>query len=312
MSAHLVCVADVVADVVLAVPALPERGGDVLARAASVEAGGSGFNVLVAAGRQGLPGRYAGAHGTGPFGDLARRALDAAGVEVLHPREPGLDTGFTVALVEDGGERTFVTSVGAEARLGAAHLARTRVGATDVVYVSGYDLLYPITGPAIADWLPRLAPATLVVTDPGPLAADIPASVLAAVVGRSDWFVCTAAEAMRLTGLAEAGAAATAIAGSHARAGVVVRLGADGCLVAGGGEAPVHVAGYRVHAVDTNGAGDAHTGVLMAALRAGRPPLAAADRANAAAALAVTRPGPATAPSTEELDAFVRAAPPLQ
>jgi sugar/nucleoside kinase (ribokinase family) len=47
-------------------------------------AGGSGFNVLVAAARQGLPGVLAGTHGTGPFGDLARAAVAAAGLDLVH------------------------------------------------------------------------------------------------------------------------------------------------------------------------------------------------------------------------------------
>jgi sugar/nucleoside kinase (ribokinase family) len=112
----------VVADVVLGVPALPPRGGDVLASAATVTAGG-GFNVLAAAARQGMPAAYGGAHGTGPLADLTRAALAAEGIAVLLPPVPGLDTGFVITLVEPGGERTFVTSPGAEARLAPAALA---------------------------------------------------------------------------------------------------------------------------------------------------------------------------------------------
>jgi len=59
-----------------------------------------------------------------------------------------------------------------------------------------------------------------------------------------------------------------------------------------------------VVAVDTTGAGDAHAGVFLAGLAAGLLPAAAASRANAAAALAVTRAGPAESPSRAELDAF--------
>ena len=58
-------------------------------------------------------------------------------------------------------------------------------------------------------------------------------------------------------------------------------------------------------AVDTTGAGDAHAGVFLAGLAAGLPPADAASRANAAAALAVTRAGPAVSPSRAELDAFL-------
>ena len=106
----------------LDVPALPERGGDVLARGTELTPGG-GFNVMAAAARQGLPVGYAGAHGTGPFGDLARAGLAAEGIEVLQPPRPDADTGFVVSMVDDGGERTFVTSPGAEATLTAADLA---------------------------------------------------------------------------------------------------------------------------------------------------------------------------------------------
>ncbi|GAA3440556.1 hypothetical protein GCM10018954_101800 [Kutzneria kofuensis] len=62
-----------------------------------------------------------------------------------------------------------------------------------------------------------------------------------------------------------------------------------------------HGAGFPVEVVDTNGAGDAHTGAFMAALAAGLPPAKAARRANAAAAIAVTRRGPASAPTIEEV-----------
>jgi sugar/nucleoside kinase (ribokinase family) len=307
VAARLIAVADVVADVVLDVPSLPPRGGDVLAARSAVLAGGSGLNVLVAAARQGLPGVLAGTHGTGPFGELARAALAAAGIAVAHPPEPDADTGFTVALVEPDGERTFATSVGAEARLDAVRLRRLEVLGGDAVYVSGYDLAYPITGPAIAGWLPRLPADCLVVTDPGPLVAELPATVLEAVATRSDWLVCNAAESRSMTGEADAERAASMLA-RRARAGAVVRLGAAGCLLASNDEVTL-VPGHSVSAVDTNGAGDTHTGAFVAALLGGLAPRLAAERANVAAALAVTRRGPATSPTSAEVDAFLAALP---
>ncbi|MGD0609810.1 MAG: PfkB family carbohydrate kinase, partial [Streptosporangiaceae bacterium] len=61
-----------------------------------------------------------------------------------------------------------------------------------------------------------------------------------------------------------------------------------------------------VTAVDTTGAGDAHSGVFLAALAAGLAAADAARRANAAAALAVTRSGAAVSPTRAELDEFLR------
>ncbi|HEY5230015.1 MAG TPA: PfkB family carbohydrate kinase, partial [Galbitalea sp.] len=86
--------------------------------------------------------------------------------------------------------------------------------------------------------------------------------------------------------------------------GVLVRLGADGCLVGVDGRVE-HIPGYPVDAVDTNGAGDAHCGAFLAALAAGLTPTDAAARANACAAIAITRRGPATAPTLAEVDAFL-------
>jgi sugar/nucleoside kinase (ribokinase family) len=57
--------------------------------------------------------------------------------------------------------------------------------------------------------------------------------------------------------------------------------------------------------IDSTGAGDTHTGVLIAAMAEGLEPIPAVRRANAAAAISVTRRGPATAPDRAELDQFL-------
>ncbi|MFG2372961.1 PfkB family carbohydrate kinase [Streptomyces sp. NPDC048504] len=303
MSARLWHLGNVVVDLVLDVPALPERGGDVLATRTQRTPGG-GFNVMAAAARQGLPVTYAGAHGTGSFGDRARAALHAEGIDVLLAPRPAPDTGFVVCLVEAGGERTFVTSPGAEATLTSADVAELRPGAGDLVYVTGYSLLHDSNRTALLDLLPRLDPAVTLVTDPGPLVHEIPAEAVESLLARSDWWSCNAREAALLTGLDDPAEAARALQSRLGRGAVLVRNGPDGCLVHHGGDL-VAVPGFAVDAVDLNGAGDAHTGVFMAALARGVDPVAAAHRANAGAALAVTASGPATAPDAARLDAFL-------
>ncbi|MFJ8139728.1 PfkB family carbohydrate kinase [Streptomyces sp. NPDC096013] len=303
MSARLWHLGNVVVDLVLEVPALPERGGDVLATRTEHTPGG-GFNVMAAAARQGLAVGYAGAHGTGPFGDRARAALHTEGIDVLLAPRTSADTGFVVCLVDAEGERTFVTSPGAEATLTAADLTELRPEAADLVYVSGYSLLHDSNRAALLDLLPRLDPAVTLVTDPGPLVREIPTGALESLLTRSDWWSCNAREAALLTGLDEPAEAARALSSRLRRGSVLVRTGPDGCLLHHGGRL-VAVPGFVVDAVDLNGAGDAHTGVFMAALARGVDPVAAARRANAGAALAVTASGPATAPDAARLDAFL-------
>src|SRR5215207_7950055 len=197
---RLLHLGNLVIDLVLTVGDLPDRGGDVIAASTTTAAGG-GFNVMAAAVRQGLPTLYAGAHGTGPFGSQARMALEQAGVEVLHPARKDLDTGFVVTLVDASGERTFVTSRGAEATLTFEDLPDP--GDQDLVYLSGYSLLHGSNRAALIPWLEAVSPAVPVFFDPGPLVAEIPDAALEAVFARADWWSSNAAEATAVTGLAE-------------------------------------------------------------------------------------------------------------
>ena len=314
---RLVFAGEALVDLLMWVPALPERGGDMLAGSSSVQVGG-GFNIMAAAARQGLPVVYAGGHGTGPWGDKVRAALAAEGIAVLRQSDPDADTGFDVALVEDGGERTFVTSLGAEALRQPGAWDAVPVGAGDAVYVSGYGLVAPESGAILGAWAAALPAEVLLFVDPGPLIADIPAGVLDPVLGRCDWWSSNQREAALLTGVGDPAEAARLLIARTGRAGVIVRVGRSGCVLAlrapGPGAAPGPgpraislslIPAPTVVAVDTTGAGDAHAGVFLAGLAAGLPSAAAASRANAAAALVVTRAGPAESPSRAELDAFV-------
>ena len=307
---RLVFAGEALVDLLMWVPALPERGGDMLAESSSVQVGG-GFNIMAAAARQGLPVIYAGGHGTGPWGEKVRAALAAEGITFLRPADPDADTGFDVALVEAGGERTFVTSLGAETLREPGAWDRVPVRAGDVVYVSGYGLVAPESGVLLAAWAAALPAEVLLFVDPGPLIADIPEAVLGPVLNRCDWWSSNQREAALLTGASDPAEAARLLAGRTGRSGVIVRAGRAGCVLAprggGSGAALSLIPAPTVVAVDTTGAGDAHAGVFLAGLADGLPPAAAAIRANAAAALVVTHRGPAVSPSRAELDAFLAA-----
>ncbi|MGW3952255.1 PfkB family carbohydrate kinase [Streptomyces sp. NPDC004752] len=307
MNRRLVLAGNVIADLVIEIPALPERGGDVIGTRTETTAGG-GFNTLVAARRLGTEAVFAGPHGTGPHGDLVRKALAAERIETLLPVRTDGDTGFTVALIDGGGERTFVTSFGVEATLMRSDLdtvaARLRPG--DLVQLSGYGLAIPDNGPLLSGFTAGLPADLTVCFDPAPLVADIPEAVLVPVLARTDWLSANAREARLLSGHEDPRAAAAALRERLAPgAGVLVRADKDGCWLAVPGQEPIHVPGFPVDAVDSNGAGDAHVGSFLALLGQGQDPLTAARGANAAAAYAVGRRGPATAPDRAALAEFL-------
>lgn len=294
----------VIIDLVMAVDQLPQAGGDVLAQSASFEAGG-GFNVMAAAQRNGLPVVYLGRHGTGRFGDLAREAMNAEGIRIgiTHPAER--DTGLCVAITDASAERSFVSYIGAEGELTAEDLASVPVEAGDYVGVSGYSLLHVGKAQALVDWVLDLPSEVKVVFDPGPLVDSPEATLMKALLPRIDLWTSNSVEALRFTGASDIDEALERMA-EHLPAKVlmVVRDGPQGCWVSQGSERR-HVPGFKVEAVDSNGAGDAHAGVFVAGLAQGLSPIDAARRANAAAALAVTRWGPATSPGTAEVNALI-------
>ena len=302
---RLVVVDSVVVDVVLELDALPERGSDTYVRASSTYAGGA-FNVLAAASRLGLRCLYAGAHGTGPFATIALDALGRERVEVALAANRDGDTGFVVAIVDADGERTFLTSNGAESRLTTEQLRSVALRDDDIVYFSGYVLLHESNEPALLELVHRLPDAARLIFDPGPLVADIADSSLAAVFARADWISCNAREATLLAQVDDACAAATTLNERVARGGAIVRTGGAGCVVATNDGTEV-VAGFSVSAVDSNGAGDCHVGAFVAFTSEGKSHGEALRLANAAAAWSVTKRGPATGPTRDELKGFLRA-----
>ena len=294
----------VIVDLVMALDTLPATGGDVLAQSATFEAGG-GFNVMAAAQRNGLPAVYLGRHGNGRFGDLARAAMQAEGVQIVQPVSGHKDTGLCVALTEASTERTFISHIGAEGELSVEDLAQVAPRADDYVYVSGYSLLLEGKAQALLDWLLALPWEITVVFDPGPLVKAPDSALMRALLPRIDIWTSNGPEAMAFTGATDIASALREL-GRHLPAQTlrVVRDGPNGCWVGRAGEIE-HVPGFKVRAVDSNGAGDAHAGVFIAGLASGLTPAVAARRANAAAALAVTRWGPATCPGTAEVNALL-------
>lgn len=308
-------------DLVVEVPDLPVRGGNVMADADTRYAGGS-VNILVAAARAGAPAVLAGAHGTGINGDLIRAVLAAEGVQISPEPVPGLDTGLCLVLIEPSGERTFITTSGAERQISVESLDTSHPEAGDLICVTGYSLLEPTATPLLG-WLEQIVDGgAQVVFDPGAIFVEIEESMRARMLGLTSVWTSNAEEARDATGESDPARAARKLRGLlQPDAVVVVRDGSAGCHLDTGrpiastdadeatyGGRPggtVHVPGYPQEAVDTNGAGDAHTGVLAAERALGADWHTAAVRANVAGAIKVTRKGPATAPTRAEIDQFL-------
>ncbi|MDP9136772.1 MAG: PfkB family carbohydrate kinase [Pseudomonadota bacterium] len=303
---RLIYMGGVVVDLVYRIGALPAPGAEVVASGWRAEAAG-GFNTMAAARRSGMAVAYGGHYGAGCFGTMIQKALDEEDIARLQAASPAADSGSCVVLVTADAERTFVYAPGCEFALDAEAVARVRPDPADWVLVSGYALAEESSGAAVADWLARIDEHARVVFDPSPLVGNIAADVLARVLRRTTWLTCNAAEAAALSGMAEPRAAAETLTSSVCRQaeGILLRMSAAGCLLRTADGTTRHIPARQTAAIDTTGAGDAHTGAFIAAMASGATPEAAAERANAAAAISVTRPGGASAPFHHEIMEFL-------
>ena len=308
--ARVIHTAQALVDEVVEIAALPVRGGNAVARTYQRYAGGA-VNILVAAARSGAQAVLAGSVGTGANGDLVRQALAAEGVTVSSPPVPDSDTGICFVMIEPSAERTFVTTQGAERQISVASLGTSGPVAGDLVCLSGFSLV-GLTRDPLLEWLDGLAEGVVVVLDPGAAFGDLDPALQQRVLARTAVWTSNAEEAEQLTGVLDPARSVDAVATRLPPGAVaIVRDGPQGCWVrqpAGRAGAAGHTAylhGHPQEPVDTNGAGDTHTGVLVACRAAGADWLTAAGRANAAGAIKVTRRGPATAPGAAEIDDFL-------
>ncbi|UVK46242.1 ribokinase [Mesorhizobium sp. AR07] len=306
MNGRLIHIGSAVVDYVYRIDSLPAPGMEKTASSFAQVAGG-GFNMMVAATRTGMKVVFGGQLGSGPNGDFLRAAFANEGIETLTLPSPLMDSGNCVAMISADAERTFVSWPGAESVLSLDMMAPVAVAPGDWVFASGYTLSYVKCRDALTEWIEALPAETPFAFDPTPIISDIPRPILSRVLARTTWLSCNTTEAADIAGPGDVGAVAVRLLADHCpkAAGVIIRAGAKGCLVRLADGTAQIIPGFKVAAVDTNGAGDTHIGAFVCALARGIAPFEAARYANAAAAISVTRHGGSSAPTDQEIQTFL-------
>lgn len=302
----------VVVDLSMDIDHLPERGGDIFARRSAIKVGG-GYNVIRAARQMGAPIAYMGAIGTGPMADMARGALAALQVPAQGPVLDDCDTGYSVAMIEPSGERTFVSARGAETRVPEGTYESMDLVGGDVIYLSGYSFCHKDNTRSLVGFAHlHQGEGFPVLFDLGPMVADIALDVLKTVNGLHPIWSLNEREGPILAerlgcrpdvrGETELESTCRSLS-LKLDSPVVLRAGARGAWYCQPKDARQsrYIPTPQVHAIDTNGAGDAHSGVLCAGIFQGLPIEEALTLANCAGALSTTQPGPATCPDEQAI-----------
>ena len=369
---RVVLMGQILVDLAVRGEALPAPGGDVWASDEGMHVGG-GFNALVAARRMGAQAVSLSPIGHGPYSLLIQQALQRAEITDAGPRIDGVDNGFCIAFTDQSGERTFISTRGAETKAPASawadFTATMRPG--DVLYIDGYLMDHPANRQAAQAALEALPEGVQVILDVSPVIgipqglpmrdvivsmnhreaqqiinqsaeraleqgqelsrgqnqgqrcgqareADLVASLVASLLGRpvvvragaeGAYFARPAAALVASTMAPDAVPAVSAPtpgaapAGASAEGPVAAPVAATMAASANTGADVTYIPTPRVAAIDTNGAGDAHSGVLAAALAQAIPLERALLLANCAGALSTTLVGPAACPSREQIEA---------
>ena len=287
-------------------------GGNERARDAGTHVGG-GFNALVAARRMGAEAVSLSPIGTGPHASLITDALAREGIVDAGPRVEGVDNGFCVALIDSRAERTFISTKGAETMTPTSAWADfvRMMNPGDVLYIDGYLMDHPANREAAEAALRVLPEGAHVVLDVSPVIGipdGLPPTSLISMSTSEAASLWRHADrkAINVRSWLPDEDASIAMA-TLLRRDVVVRAGKDGAYFtryANSAElTSTHVPPLSVEVIDTNGAGDAHTGVLAACLAEGMSMERGLLLANCAGALASTAVGPATCPPRAQIEA---------
>ena len=289
-------------DLIYRVERIPGPGETVLAAGFESNPGGKGNNQVIAVARSGAHASFIASLGRDSAADQIVESLDAAGV-TTQLRRAGIETGTALITVDDSAENTIVVNSGANRELRELDQGECQsIRDADILLL---QLETPLDTVIQAAQVAREA-RTTVVLNAAPI-QSLPGELLAAI----DLLVVNEHEAAHLAREVHGAArSANAVGSANASGGfdeeelaeiltgldlaVIITLGSEGALVCVPGEPPAHVAGIRVDAIYTTGAGDTFCGALVASLDSRSQNARSSDTQS-----------PSTVP---ELDALVRAA----
>ena len=204
-------------------------------------------------------------------------------------RDPEAPTSATVVLVDRDGERSFLHLPGANGRLSSEELEPDGVFGGRALHVAGALVMSALDGAPTAGLLAEARRRGIHTSLDTVYDATGRWARVEPCLPHLDLLTVSLAEAQGISGEREP-ASATAWFRDRGVAEVALKLGSDGCYVAGAefeGELPA----FPVRAIDGTGAGDAFVAGVLYGRLAGWPLVDAARLGNAAGALATTAVG---------------------
>ena len=292
----IVTVGSINMDLVSSAERIPRPGETLIGRTFHANSGGKGANQAVAVARLGYPSVMLGMVGEDALGEQLLQTLQNYGVDTSHIGVATGSSGTASIVVDVAGENAIVVTPGANLSVTPQYLKSKR----EVLSSAGLVLAQLEVPLQTVSWLAECCAQLEIplMLDPAP-AAVLPPQLLSQVA----WFTPNQTEAAFYVDGELSQEETLASLFSMGLRQVVLKLGANGVLIACDDGRRERIPAIPVQAVDTTAAGDAFNGAFGVALMRGKSIGESARFAAAAAALSVTRAGAQTSlASQDEVD----------
>ena len=278
-------------DIIMKIKRLPKSGEDILCSETVSTVGGGAYNVAGTLRGFGVDHDLFVPVGRGMYGDMIAGDLEKLGYQILI-REEESDNGYCLCLVEEDGERTFITVKGAEGRFRPSWFEQLSQDAYDSIYVAGYQVC-GTSGGVISDWMAGAKDRMKekrVFFAPGPVITDIDQAVMERILSVGPILHLNEKEAFDYAKQPSVEDCLRYLYGLNHNL-VVGTMGASGTMYYDG-SVMRQVPAYKTQVKDTIGAGDSHVAAMIAGYSKGLDTEQCVRLANRVASAIVSIQGP--------------------
>ncbi len=280
-----------VLDIVVNTDRLPTMKEDINTLAMNAALGGCSYNAASITRHLKLPHIHCTPCGEGFFADAVKMLMTKQNLQP-YATISGIDNGCCLCLVDESGERTFLSHHGAEYLFDPQWLKDIDPQTLDMVYVCGLEI-EDKNGEELLDALAKLKPAQIIAA-PGARIEKIQPERMEKLFALHPILHLNDDEALAYTHSNDVQTAAEKLyALTHNT--LIITCGAKGAYLMKDGQGET-IEGYQTTVVDTIGAGDSHIGAWISAMKTGISEQEAVRFANYVASRVVSVQGPALPP----------------
>jgi sugar/nucleoside kinase (ribokinase family) len=265
MTVRVLCIGDVMLDVITKISVMPDKinyGSDTPS-SISTHGGGAAGNVASWLTRTDAQATIVGHVGDDAAGAALVSEFDSLGVQHQNLMVDGGSSGVVVVLVDPTGERTMFPDNGANSGLHLGDLPE--LDEFDVVYLSGYSPLDPLSRPGVLEMIAKIKSTGLpIYFDPASVGGmmEVPIEEVKSWIRLADVILLNEEEAIYLTGETNPEKAIELLLDECET--VVIKRGSQGAIGKSRGSILITTPALTTEVVDTTGAGDSFAAGFIA------------------------------------------------